>query len=678
MPDSFAAASDGVVLIANGIDPVLRWAGDTQLAEAAGVVPPAVAPTIGSSGTGTLSGKYAAFVRFVDRYGNVSNVSPVSAQITVTNAAQITYADVAVPQSPAVVRKQILRNLDGNFTAFYVDVDTTQIDTTSFTSTVSDNVLGNLEPIPLFDTTGFPLANRFGVPPNTHPFLAAHIGRMWMAGYQEFSEGSVQVTRLSVTVAGIATRWPATFVGRFLYIQGQPGYEISAVNVDTQTLTLLTAYLGPTDLFAQYVIQPAPGELDLLVYSEAGLAQAFPPQNALSLAADGDRVTGLAEFGSFLYIFKRRKVYRMTAQSDPGKDAFIFYALGRGCVNNRCWVIVEEKLFLLDESGVYSTGGGDSVEQLSTPIQNLFRPGDDAAINWGASRWFHASFDQSGETIRWFVATSSSYLPKTALCLHYPSGKWTTEQYPFPIGAALTARTSRPSDGWGAGSALVFLGGPAGAAYALQGLLDGPPVGGPTTRGYATAAGIDSLTDARASFDTTASINAPCAIVAGRGAGQIRRIVAATTTVLKVDEPWAILPDTTTIYQIGGIPYRMLSGRMRFAPTEQQGGRSIEVQYQPTVNPLTMNLSLRLDFSTKPRLMGRDIGPGQRNEATAVKGGASYAIDLSKEDGAYFQRFDGNRELSVNGARLFSMQLDGVSGPEQVVIGEVVINGAVR
>ena len=155
-------------------------------------------------------------------------------------------------------------------------------------------------------------------------------------------------------------------------------------------------------------------------------------------------------------------------------------------------------------------------------------------------------------------------------------------------------------------------------------------------------------------------------------------MVAATATTLKVDEPWAILPDTTSVYQVGGIPFKMLSGRMRFAPTEQQGGRSIEVQFQPTVLPLKLNLAVLTDFSTKSRIMGRDIGPGQRAYAAAEKDGRAVVIDMSNPAGAHWLRMDGGRELGTDAPRLFAMQLDGVAGPEPVVIGEVVVNGAVR
>lgn len=678
MPNSFAESADGTVLIANGIDPVLRWDGKTQQAEPAGVEAPEDAVTIGSSGVGTITGTYYAFVRFVDRNGNFSNLSPISEAIVVDGVEKITYTDVPTSALPQIVRRQIVRNTDGQTDVFYVDVDTTEIYTTSFESSNTDFDLEAADRVPLFDTTGFPLANRYNPPPDTHPFLAFHLNRMWMAGFRTYAEGSVQVTNQSTTVIGIGTEWPETFVGRFLYVQGKKGYEVASIDVPNQTITLLEAYQGATDQFAQYAIQPAPGERSLLAFSEAGLPEAWPPQNALSLPEDGDEVTALAEFGSFLYIFKRRKTYRMSAQTDPTKDGFIFYAVGRGCINHRCWVVVEEKLYILDESGVYASGGGDSIQNLSTPIQNLFRSGENVAINWSASRFFHANHDQAGETIRWFVSTTSSYLPRTALCLHYPSGKWWTEKYPFPIGASASFRIHRPSQDWGEGPAQVFLGGPAGEVYTLNGLLDGPPSSGPTTRGKPTSVGLDSLTDSNASFDTTESINAPVAIVDGRGAGQIRRVVSATATVLLVDEPWAIAPDTGSTYQIGAIPVKIATGRMRFAPSEAEAGRSVEVQFQPTAVAIKLNLSLNLDFGNKNRLIGRTLSAKQKPGGKAAVENHYLTIDLSDPSGAYWKRFDGHRELDSPGARLFALEVSGFSGPDRVELGEMVFNGAVR
>ena len=78
MPDSYAQTPEGLLLVANGVQAMLRWDGLSAQMETAGVKPPATAPTISASGVGAIVGEYTAFVRFVDDHENVSNLSPTS------------------------------------------------------------------------------------------------------------------------------------------------------------------------------------------------------------------------------------------------------------------------------------------------------------------------------------------------------------------------------------------------------------------------------------------------------------------------------------------------------------------------------------------------------------------------------------------------------------------------
>lgn len=679
MPDSFQESSDGVVLVANGIDPVVRWDGVSAVASEAGVRPPdpAVVPVLAGSGSGGITGTYRAFLRFVDRFGNFSNLSTVSAEVVVAGVGQIDYSNLPIPQQATVVRRQILRNTDGQQSTFYVDVDDTAVFSATATGTSLDAQLAAGTAVPLLAGDGSPLANRFDPPPATKPFLAFHIGRMWYGGEQAYAEGSVQVAAGSATVTGIGTEWPESLAGRVLYVQGaERSYEIEAVDQAAQALTLTVAYEGDTDLFAQYAIKPQVADGATLYYSEAGLPEAVPPTNGFTLPEDGDVQTGLMQFGSFLYILKRRRMYRLTAQVDPADDGFVFYALGRGCVNHRCWVIVEETLYLLDEEGIYRTGGGDQAEQLSTPIQNLFRR-DGAGINWAAGRFFHCSFDPQGETIRWHVALYGEYLPRHCITLAYKTGKFSIDDMPVPVGASCRGRTGRLAGGWGDEGEEVFLGGPAGEIYALGGSLDGVPTDGGTTRGRVTAAGADSITDGSAAFDA-GTVNVPVCIVSGRGAGQRRRVVSATATTLRVDAAWAVKPDGTSVYQLGGIPFKFTSGRMRYAPGEANSGRSVEIQWEPTTAPQVFNLRLFHDFALKPRKIGREMGPGQKPAVKALPFGVEYVLEMTGDHGHFWQRFDAHRELSTEAPKLVRVQLEGVSGPDPVRFGEMVLNGLVR
>ncbi|HUR53507.1 MAG TPA: hypothetical protein VMZ71_05230 [Gemmataceae bacterium] len=650
-------------------------------AQPAGVTPPLAAtiPVIAGSGSGGITGSYRAYVRFIrGEDGQPSNLSTVSAETTVSAVGQIDYSNLPTSTQPGVTRRQLLRNTDGQYDVFYVDVDTTDLTSTTLIGTKTDAQLAASETVTLLAADGTSLANRYTVPPNTKPIVCPHQGRMWYAGEVSYAEGSAKVTRFSATVTGVATEWPSTFAGRVFYVLGEDRtYEIDSCDPVAQTLTLTEAYEGDTDSFAQYAVKPQPAEGALAYFSEAGLPEAVPAINAFSIPEDGGDVTGMRNFGSFLWFFKKRRVYRLTAQVDPAADGFLFYAIGRGCVNDRCHAVVEEMLYALDEGGVYRTGGGDQTEQLSDRIQNLLRKNEEGAVNWAASRYFHCVHSPAEEQIRWFVAFRGEYLPRHALCLHYKTGKWWVEEYAVPIGCSTLGRVGRPTAVWNDAGEQLYLGGPAGELYASGGACDGIPETGATNRGKVTAAGGDTLTDATAAFDATWE-NVPVCIVGGRGKGQLRVVVSATGTVLRVNEAWAIKPDTTSVYQVGGIRYRYTGGRLRYAPGEDRGARNVEFQFEPVQNKLTADFRLSHDFSVTPRVLGRNVGPGQKAGAKATRGEYAWVLDLSKPNGHEFVRFDGHREADTDGPRLMRVQVEGVSGPEVVRFGEMVLLGVVR
>lgn len=685
MPDSFAESADGLVLIANGIDPVLRWDGARPAAEPAGVPAPATAPTLAAaSGTvfdpdgnpvpaaGSITGTYVAFVRFVDRDGNVSNLSPASAALVASGAGGVTYSAVAVPTGGRVARRQLLRNTAGQLTTFYIDIDTEDISSTSLTSGRNDAELAARTAVPLLDPDGTDLANRYGVPPDHKPYLSWHIGRMWLAGEAVYAEGSVAVVRGSKTVTGCGTEWPEGFGGRFLYVTAAAkAYEIDTCDPAAQTLTLFDAWDEPSDPYAAYAVRPAPAEANLLYWSEPDLPEAWPAVSALQLPDDGDRVTGLMTRGSFLYVLKSRRCYRVSAQTDPSKDAFVFLAASRGCVNNRCWVVADEVAYLLDEGGVWAFDGGDAGRNVSSPIQTVFRAdGSAPRVNWSASRFFHACLHPGQEVVRFYVALAGDYLPRHALAYAYRRDVWWIEEYPFPVGASALGRGGRPSGHWRTDRERVFLGGPAGAVYSLgDGPLDAVPEAAGTLRGTVTAAGVASLTDSRAAFGTLAGT--PVAVAEGRGRGQVRVIVSNTAIVLSLDRPWAVKPDATSTYQLGGIAYRYLSGRLRYAPSEDREGRSLELQFEPAVG--TVLFTRTEDARATGGVRATTPGVG----ASSTRGKVGREIDLTDENGGVLLRFDGNRERGTGGPRFVRLSLEGVSADPPVAFGEQVLTGVV-
>src|SRR6516164_6691406 len=99
MPMNFAEADNGMLIMCDGFGPALRWDGLTGVADTAGVLAPTVAPVLSANNyPGQIVGDYNAYVRFVDQYGNVSNLSPISNDITAqSSTGTITGASNTTP-----------------------------------------------------------------------------------------------------------------------------------------------------------------------------------------------------------------------------------------------------------------------------------------------------------------------------------------------------------------------------------------------------------------------------------------------------------------------------------------------------------------------------------------------------------------------------------------------------
>ncbi len=77
--DTMIVEPGGDVLWCNGIDPMLRFTPPLALTENAGVAAPRGGPlSVVGSGTGNITGTFNAYIRYIDREGNPSSLSPIS------------------------------------------------------------------------------------------------------------------------------------------------------------------------------------------------------------------------------------------------------------------------------------------------------------------------------------------------------------------------------------------------------------------------------------------------------------------------------------------------------------------------------------------------------------------------------------------------------------------------
>lgn len=627
-----------------------------------------------TGGEGNLTGTYTAYVRFLDRDGNASGLSPISNEVIADRASAFQYSQVPGTDDPKVVLRQILRNTNGQAITYYVDVETDDLTSTDFYSTKTDEQLFTQEPVALFDAQGNSLGNSPNLPPNHKPCLALYGTRMFAAGDVVVTDGHAEVTEGSTTVTGVGTQWVRVLEGRLFYAgESGVGFEIQFVDVTAQTITLTTPYSGGTDPFALYTIATYPAVRRLVHWTEPGLPDSWPVSNAIEIEENGDLPTGLVVTDSFLLVLQKRHIYRMTFRTDPLVDGGVFLSAERGCINNRCRVLVDGTLYLMDEQGVYTLSPNGDAKGLSQGVQDLFqtnRPATGFRINWAASKHFHAFSDKSEGTVGWFVSLTGSRKPRHALCYSYITEQWWIVEYPFPIAASdnLASPNDRPMFG-GKSRRLM-----ASGAFST----DGPAPGSGSLAGVISSFGRTWLEDASATFPAVGLVGFPVAITEGRGKGQVRTVVKVVGTRIWVDRPWLVSPDTTSRYQLGAIPWRWRSSWFRWLQEETSSARRITLMFNKCAQAAKMDLEIYRDQSATPEVSAVNWPPtpAESDGVTVKLGEAAYSLDLTQDEGYVHVRVDDGQERYVWKPNLFALRLSGFVGPDRVRVYEMILEGA--
>ena len=446
-----------------------------------------------------------------------------------------------------------------------------------------------------------------------------------------------------------------------------------------QTITLTEAYKGSTLPYALYAIRSPQPDQRTVWYSDSQNTEGFSPLAAFSIADNGDEFTGLLSYDSFIFVMEHRHIHKFTYQINPKTDGAVFLVSDRGCINQRCAVLAKGGVYMLDEKGVHLFGRTPSQEgqdnDLSAPIQTLFRPEiPGPKINFDAGRFFHASLDQSIETIRWFVAMSGTYLPRHAICYQYVLDRWWIEEFPQSIGCSFVGRIYRraPLETWGSGRLQNFYGttGKRVVANSVSPLDGVKPLA--IYAAPVTAAGFNWFTTPAS---LPAGVGVPVVITGGRGEGQKRIITRISGDKVYVRDPWRIRPDITSTFQVGGVPWTWKSGWMRWLEEEATNPRNVEVSTRPTVVPNIVTLNRYTDRSDVPDNCAMD----RTEDGVTVKSGdPNIRLSIPELPGGFSQSlmFQGKQGYS-RGPQVVSIGLKGVGTTDPLNVYQINLDGAV-
>ena len=449
-----------------------------------------------------------------------------------------------------------------------------------------------------------------------------------------------------------------------------------------------------------YGVDTSGEEPNALYFSEVDEPESVPDINQFVLqqnSRDTDAISALIPFGTALLVMQSRHAYSVTFAKHPLRDADVGPVANRGCLNQRCWDVHEGACYVMDRYGIYAFSPSKGVQDLSSPIGNLFRD----QINFDSSTWAFLAVDPVAKVLRAFVTfkqDGQTAFPTRALCFCIASNTWWMERYPQRISGVAHSELD---------------GGRFGGVYAGQGgayLLDEGAVD--IARGSVLSV---TLANRGSGYRTPPSVTAPGgigaefqAVLASDGSLSGIWIVnpgfgyaAGGSLVFSApDDPGAVEPVTasgsfavsannadTSVYPV----YRYKTGSTEY-PTDmnsREGGmgqpRDISVTYKPQDGDCGLAMRLYHNNSPHPRPLAASYSLGVGFAASRAAGASR--IDMGSvtartgSDSGFAKSVFAGRTLDTiaSSDRHVAVELLGArTRSEPVVIYELDVYGTAR
>lgn len=390
-----------------------------------------------------------------------------------------------------------------------------------------------------------------------------------------------------------------------------------------------------------YGVDTGGSEPNSVYFSEVDEPESVPDVNEFVLqqnARDSDAISALIPFGTSLLIMQSRHAFSLSFSRQPLLDANVSPIANRGCLGQRCWDIHAEQCYVLDRHGLYAIDPGGRTEDLSAPIEDIFR----SRIDWANSTWNFVAVDQVSKVVRAWVAfkeDNSSGYPTRALCMSIDTKTWWIERYPQRISAGATVPMTN-------GDHRSVCGSESGVYILNEGQFD---VG----RGSITSV---TVTNKGAGYRTPPTVTAPSGVGAELQAvinaeGQVTGVwiinpghgyTSGSLTFSAPDDPTCASPVTavasftatannsnSTLYPA----YRYKSGNMQFASDSNTQNpplkRDITLTYKP--QDAACEVAARLYYNNsrhaRPNIVSRNRGIGFT--MNAVDGAAR--LDMARQ-----------------------------------------------
>ena len=181
-----------------------------------------------------------------------------------------------------------------------------------------------------------------------------------------------------------------------------------------------------------YAVSSSGEDVNTIFYSEYDEFESCPTINELPIQNNQkstDSLTALVPFSTYLLAMQAAHCYAISFNTEPSVDATIQLMAARGVLSQQCFDLFDNRLFAMDERGVYVMDRSGSVESLSDAVATYF---DEGLLDLSIRKRFFLKVDQRTNILRAFVALkgAGATSPYLALCFNILEKTWWTESWP--------------------------------------------------------------------------------------------------------------------------------------------------------------------------------------------------------------------------------------------------------
>lgn len=441
-------------------------------------------------------------------------------------------------------------------------------------------------------------------------------------------------------------------------------------------------------------------------FSEYDEFESCPAENELAIQNNQkstDSLTGLVPFATFLLCMQNSHCYALSYNTDPSVDASIQMLAHRGMLSQPCHDLFDDRIFVMDERGIYVMDRSGAVQSLSDPIRNYF---DNGLLDLSHRKRFFLKVDQRNSILRAFVVTkgSNATSPNMAFCYHLNLKCWWTESWPNGYTCAVDFRkslTEQDQPVYGAVDGDVYREGGL-RDYTYRAIRSVTVTNGGS--GYKTAPKVtvaSGQSGCGAAFTAIVVSGVVSEILIddyGFGYGTLSSGALNTAVALTIEPPASGTTATATAtcdplleannsFPQATVAYAVRTGAMELTndgnanTKDSMQDRSVSVIYRPTETNMDLYLREFFNNSEQPRInvMPRDRGTGWVHDTTGAKtrlNMASSRSALGQATGVAKAQFAGRNYSDMGGAdRHVAVELSGPAMPADQSPSEVLLYG---